>query len=541
MNAICDFLGEYYTPFHKAKSVYDKLKLNIQNTQWLWVLQEIEGNSFDEQHSNAQNNITSLGQELMESCVEGTRGLLIRVVSATENKRVAIYVVEEFGNGDRKLSLVAHWSPLRGIRISPRWPHGLWPLPPSTFRGRLIKISYVQKPAVFRLDPGGKLEDAKGYMADLGRLLQERLDFTPKMMFTVGFGSLMSNGTWTGIVGALYRKEAEWGIMDMTSTVTRSAVADFSRFLSWDPIIIMSRAPDFVQNELGLLMVFSVQVWVAVVLLLLVSALMLFILANLHSHMASSSAESPAGLGNYAFIFFAILTYQGDIRWTKTWGWREIGTCGLFVSVLIHALYCGYVTAYLAIPFRSKPIDSLEDLLASDISPVVRSRSATYQFMTDPDSTGIIKELHSRILDYPAKYTSSWEYFQRLHAGELASIDSVSSVLGRAMPYENTGGMCKFYVSKWVVRTNTDVFFYTKNSPLRYRIDNTIKWLCYYGIIEKIRKSHYSVPCARTLIRKELEPLNLGQARAVFYLWFLGIAVSIIVFSIEMLSTQWTS
>ncbi|KAK4322966.1 hypothetical protein Pmani_006317 [Petrolisthes manimaculis] len=50
------------------------------------------------------------------------------------------------------------------------------------------------------------MSDAQGYNADLIRILQSALNFTSIIVPVHGFGSITSNGSWTGMVGALARR-----------------------------------------------------------------------------------------------------------------------------------------------------------------------------------------------------------------------------------------------------------------------------------------------------------------------------------------------
>lgn len=60
-------------------------------------------------------------------------------------------------------------------------------------------------------------------------MLQVELNFTYKIYQPEqkNFGVLI-NGTWTGIIGELYHKEADFTISDLSVTASRAAVVDFS-------------------------------------------------------------------------------------------------------------------------------------------------------------------------------------------------------------------------------------------------------------------------------------------------------------------------
>lgn len=50
------------------------------------------------------------------------------------------------------------------------------------------------------------LAEAEGFGADIARIAEQYLNFTPVLKFTAGFGSALPNGSWNGNVGALQRR-----------------------------------------------------------------------------------------------------------------------------------------------------------------------------------------------------------------------------------------------------------------------------------------------------------------------------------------------
>lgn len=55
-------------------------------------------------------------------------------------------------------------------------------------------------------DGNTNISDAKGYAADLMRIVQARLNFSSTIMNVKGFGSMTPDGNWNGMVGVLARQ-----------------------------------------------------------------------------------------------------------------------------------------------------------------------------------------------------------------------------------------------------------------------------------------------------------------------------------------------
>lgn len=65
-----------------------------------------------------------------------------------------------------------------------------------------VSCLFLQKPTVFMFRESEGLSTARGYGADVTRLIQRRLNFTDTLVPNTGFGAF-SNGSWSGMVGDL--------------------------------------------------------------------------------------------------------------------------------------------------------------------------------------------------------------------------------------------------------------------------------------------------------------------------------------------------
>ncbi|KAG7177713.1 Glutamate receptor ionotropic, delta-2-like 18 [Homarus americanus] len=140
----------------------------------------------------------------------------------------------------------------------------LWPKPSWNLRGRVLKFTCLDKPTVFTCSKEGGLKLAKGYLADVIQEMQLRLNFTPELIPTSGFGSLTPNGSWNGMVGVIAKGEAEVAPLDFTPSLDRQEVVDFSLPLGQDVVVIMAQAPNTLVKPFLLLQIFSLQMWACV-------------------------------------------------------------------------------------------------------------------------------------------------------------------------------------------------------------------------------------------------------------------------------------
>ncbi|XP_071519165.1 uncharacterized protein [Panulirus ornatus] len=117
-------------------------------------------------------------------------------------RRVLVAGVDAPGDGSWRLKLAAAWT-TSGLQVL----RPLWPKPVVNLQQRLVRLVCHQKPTVFEYDTNvRKLAGARGYGADVFRLIQRKLNFTDVILPVEGFGSVTSNGSWNGMVGVLSRR-----------------------------------------------------------------------------------------------------------------------------------------------------------------------------------------------------------------------------------------------------------------------------------------------------------------------------------------------
>ena len=91
----------------------------------------------------------------------------------------------------------------------------------SDLRGHAFRAAYVVfEPFVYEGEDGAMM----GLMYDMASTLREALNFTLDLVRADYYGERMDDGTWTGIVGMLYRREVDLSINDISITESRSKV-----------------------------------------------------------------------------------------------------------------------------------------------------------------------------------------------------------------------------------------------------------------------------------------------------------------------------
>ncbi|XP_064107105.1 uncharacterized protein LOC135216055 isoform X6 [Macrobrachium nipponense] len=206
-----------------------------------------------------------------------------------------------------------------------------------------------------------------------------------------------------------------------------------------------------------------------------------------------------------------------------------------YVALILDMTYQGSITAFIAIPRYTEPIDNLEELSAnSSVIPVTEEYSTTYTMIVESGRESFQK-LTERLETYDAEFLDSEEFFYGVAVGKWAFVDTHSSTYGRALNFENQRSRCKFFVSRETIIGGFDAWPFPRNSPVHSQISNRIKWMRYYGILEKIKKRYYVSTCDTSRNIDEASKMGLLQLQGVFYVLAIGWTISATFFLLELI------
>lgn len=258
----------------KIRLFYDNSSVNAMHTKWIWVVFDLNSSDpVSPPRPPSSVEPTSVVKKVSKTLKEGMRGVLVfrerKINSAYsseksqefgENGQIKVAAVVTSGDGSWNLAVASIWSAGILKKFSP-----LWPKPAFNFQNRTIRVSCINKPMVFEYQEGHGLEAATGYLSDVMRIAQVRLNFTDVLLPTVGFGTPEPNGSWNGMIGAVNRKEADMSPLDFSPSYARSLVVEFGVPVSEDVLIIVSKAPSVIIKPFLILQIFSPSAWASIV------------------------------------------------------------------------------------------------------------------------------------------------------------------------------------------------------------------------------------------------------------------------------------
>ncbi|XP_045118212.1 glutamate receptor 2-like isoform X2 [Portunus trituberculatus] len=441
-------------------------------------------------------------------------------------------------NGSASFKKRGYWSTAQELVLN-----GPLQAPPAPyFGGRILTLTTLHKPGVFEPHSSGRMDAAGGYIAEILRDLQHHLHFTSLVTTTNAWGT-KRNDTWNGMVGFLTRREADLAPLDFSPSWTRLPVVDFSEVFSTDGIIIISQAPRPLMPPFLLLQVFSIGVWASVVAVGLLAGNALWGLECIYNYYTKSESKQLSTTSNHhypsywetlAVVLKLFLVQSSSKRqWSRLWSGRILSSFFFLVALSVVALYQGSIIAFLAVPRNTQPIDSAADLMErlDSVVPIVRKNTVYYNFIVNFESYRPIANNFKFYLD---SFLNTWNFFRHVEAGEYALIDTYSSGVGRAANFEAQGKKCRFYASRKLMKTDLDLMIHPQNSVYRHHIDQALRQLRSFGLIDKIKSDYFSSPCSQETGQRDPLSLSLTQMQSAFYVLAVGNTFSFLCFIVEL-------
>ncbi|XP_064115160.1 uncharacterized protein LOC135221277 [Macrobrachium nipponense] len=428
--------------------------------------------------------------------------LLTRLPSVTPKSQIGLYTRCLYcDDGQPKTWLLSSW-PL-GSDI----PHHTATSEISNLQGHRLNIVSIAYPpyaihAQGESGPGGEV-------VMLDSLDKRLLDtISPRVNFTYGIRSpkeiqfgIQQNGSWSGMMGVIQRKEADFTTI-MGYSADRASVIDHQKTIDIEQLIITSLKPQALTQYLLLLRPFSAEVWIFLVVSMVVWGVSLWYLLRTRSQY---SGEKPTTLSSAFFNSFAIVlgvppsstptsaTGQvNNIIFSQAIIVTDNTANGCFVlmlvgwwliaGLLISTGFKSSLVAHLTVEGKTPPIDTFGDLVKLDgwkwgfDDRILTGLVLIYlRDSTDKDIQEIYKR-HEKI--------SPEEGLKKVLKGRyslLSTKDRVIYLIGTQ--YIDEYGQSPFYISKQSYNIVPALGWgFRKGAPFRRPISKLIRQLTESGL-----------------------------------------------------------
>ena len=271
-------------------------------------------------------------------------------------------------------SPIATWSTEGGYKRDPSHKKEQFP--------RFFRIGTVpQMPwASYKLDDRGIVirdsngnPELTGYCVEFVEEMSKRMFFEYELILPTdnsdGYGKKTGDGTWTGLMGDLVNGEIDIAVAGMTMTSEREEVVDFvAPYFDQSGISIVLRKPVRARSLFKFMEVLRVEVWMAILAALVLTALMLWFLDRFSPYSARNNKEAhPYPCREFTLkesFWFALTSFtpQGGGEAPKSMSGRVLVAAYWLFVVLMLATFTANLAAFLTVERMQTTVQSLEEL-----------------------------------------------------------------------------------------------------------------------------------------------------------------------------------
>ncbi|XP_069984699.1 glutamate receptor 2 isoform X3 [Penaeus vannamei] len=417
-------------------------------------------------------------------------------------------------------------------------PHFLRPI--NSFMGSALRAGTLKgiQDVIVKRD-GDKITYDGVFGSFLMQILNN-LNVSLELEDYLAVGGLEPDGKPEGLLGAMYTRSIDMCAVILSMIQARAQVIDYSICIVLYSAKFMTKLPQPMVEQFLLFKIYTWQVWCTILGFLCFSSIVSTILWGRLDGENTLPWTSTKYIRHAFTATFKTQVYMGSSHLPKSSPGRIVMTCTWLVVIMVVSVYNGHLTAFLSIPRMSKVPNTVREMIEMgyDMS-ISRGYSQYYKMKSSP-----IEE-HQYILQ-TARFrqdvglTPDQKYITEVLTEPVALLVSIVAITGIQDANSETVGaeqVCRLKSGTEPLFTQYGGIAYPQNSPLKEVIDAQLSRASSSALIK------YPPPKCRSdiQIEKEKEPLGLVIVSGVLVLWTVGIALSMLVFLVEIIFHASTS
>ncbi|XP_076314970.1 putative glutamate receptor [Tachypleus tridentatus] len=408
-------------------------------------------------------------------------------------------------------------------------------------------VTIIRPPFVLEKESHTQQKVYTGLVFDLLHELSKKFKFSyvTEEPQDGNFGARLQNGSWNGMIGMLERKEADIAVGSLTITRDREDAIDFTFPFYEEPTKILLPKPETESKLWTVAKPFRWQVWLAVLLVLfLISTTIYFLNLYFVKLRHRNPEDSNIGIESYnislygaqhwywqLWYLFGTIIQQGHLPPLFN-GTKLIVAGWWFFAIVLFNTYNGALVSFLSVPKQMKTIDSLAELVdQKNIKWTFLKDSAHQDLFSQSSNSTVYRQIGKGATEL---VTSSEEGLDLVLTGQYAFIKEKSYLdVIMSQDYQKTN-FCRVHIAKEEFFKVGFGIALQKNSPYLEIFNLEVMKMIQTGLLEKWRQRYWPKrqDCKDNV--KE-QRIGLGDLQGIFLFFAIGVALSIIIFLIELL------
>ncbi|KAL1452296.1 hypothetical protein MTO96_043851 [Rhipicephalus appendiculatus] len=328
----------------------------------------------------------------------------------------------------------------------------------------------------------------------------------------------LPNGAYVGVIGDVAREVADVALGDLSRTMARDALVDFTSFILDDAVTFVYYRG---RSEPGLWTVlkpFPASVWALTFSAILLMLTLLFTFNVARAALRTLDSTSTCSRRVFAVAKCVMHSYITQDKSMEE-GPKPLLGCWYVVLLVLTTVYCGRLTAFYVATLE-EPVSSLTELVARRPHPIilVKNGSLPYEVLRQRTYESLWRRRLVRVVNARTPVDDLLRMVaQHRAAGWMAEAAFGGARIREARMDGLSVASTSMAVSRWCIGLR-------QGSPLVPLFNRKILQLWSHGLIEHLRKTYFHADPVPPPDSSQV--LTLGNCKALFWMWFLGLMVA---------------
>ncbi|XP_045599811.1 glutamate receptor ionotropic, delta-1 isoform X2 [Procambarus clarkii] len=300
--------------------------------------------------------------------------------------------------GSPQVRVVAEWSPTSGFYSD----DPLFPDLFQNFQGHQFRVvTLVYEPFSCYHKEGSRIMPADNCIDNnMLREISAVLNFTYVFVEPSDgqWGHRLQNGSYTGVIGAVERMEADFSL-NVAITQDREEKVDCTIGYHVEPITFATSKPRLLNQALALLRPFTHEVWLAFAATLVLAGPFYYMVCRLSSR-GDATLAPPSVIRACFYVFGAC--FNQSVKWVSDPGARIFMMTYVLTMFVTVTVYVAMLTATLTLPALSPTLNFLQELIESDFTWGIQDLGAADYQLLKTSEVPLYRQVYRGLKPCPA-------------------------------------------------------------------------------------------------------------------------------------------
>eukprot|EP00878_Enallax_costatus_P044544 GHUV01053208.1.p1 GENE.GHUV01053208.1~~GHUV01053208.1.p1 ORF type:complete len:468 (+),score=104.28 GHUV01053208.1:524-1927(+) len=353
-------------------------------------------------------------------------------------------------------------------------------------------------------------------------------------------GTLLSNGSWTGIMGELTSGRADLALFPLTLTTQRAQYIQHTQPYMDEGYGLLVRTGS-VDPGYSFLMPFETFTWVMLILALFLTICIIFVLDSIsrsarlkaiertHGHIKLQTVRKRDKLMGHAIETVMMAVGSGSTPTTRSCSVKVMFVSWAIFCVIMLSAYTANLTANLTVNQMASAIKSLSDLKESSLPFGVPAQSSISSYFSN-SSDQAARALHAKMMEFRVPD----EAVEAVRDGKIAAYISDYPTV----QYYTQVPPCDLALGSDTIGSGALVIGLSPNSTIRQKLDAALLQLSEAGYLAELRRKWFVEASRCSLQDSDASGkgrLSVHQAWSVFLVLAGGAAIAVVVALLEVI------